>query len=266
GRRGTEDGAGGRHGGAPAPLPVRGAQEARPTPAGAAPGIGAEDRAAVEAHTGVLPTPRGGPVRGTMDKPRLPRRRAQEHIVPQLRGGPLPRQESDTVAGHDPGLMAAFQRGIGLAEAQQSLESEHQEPAYENTAYENTAHGHMGSAHMDAGHMDAGHMTGAHLPVSAPGPTEPTRARPEHRPPDGTGSQHTGREHTGQPHRGADYTRPGHTAQPATTPLSTPAPATPLHPAPDPASPAPIPQAHAHAPAVDGVRGTGRTEGSAPAG
>ncbi|WP_107093081.1 sensor histidine kinase [Streptomyces sp. MMG1121] len=123
GRQGALDGAGGRSGGEPAPLPVRGARQERPTPAAAVPGISAGDRPAVEAHAGVLPTPRAGTVRGTMGKPQLPRRRAQEHIVPQLRGGPAPRQDADTVAGHDPGLMAAFQRGIGLAEAQQHMEN-----------------------------------------------------------------------------------------------------------------------------------------------
>ncbi|WP_079177085.1 ATP-binding protein [Streptomyces sp. MUSC 14] len=130
-RSGAEDVRGERDAGAPAPLPVRGARQDRPTPAAAVPGIGAGDRSAVEAHAGVLPTPRAGAVRGTMGKPQLPRRRAQEHIVPELRGGPAPRREADTVAGHDPGLMAAFQRGIGLAEAQQHLEHlEH----LENTA------------------------------------------------------------------------------------------------------------------------------------
>ncbi|WP_079173651.1 sensor histidine kinase [Streptomyces monashensis] len=130
-RPGAEDVRGERDTGAPAPLPVRGARQDRPTPAAAVPGIGAGDRAAVEAHAGVLPTPRTGAVRGTMGKPQLPRRRAQEHIVPELRGGPAPRRDADTVAGHDPGLMAAFQRGIGLAEAQQHLEHlEH----LENTA------------------------------------------------------------------------------------------------------------------------------------
>ncbi|MET7432277.1 ATP-binding protein, partial [Streptomyces flaveolus] len=317
GRRATESGTRGRDGGAPAPLPVRGAQEARPTPAEAVPGISAGDRAAVEAHTGVLPTPRVGPVRGTMDKPQLPRRRAQEHIVPQLRGGPLPRQESDTVAGHDPGLMAAFQRGIGLAEAQQSLESEHEEPefrapeprgaefrqpgfqapgfrepGFREPEYENTAYGHMGS-----GHMDAGHSAGAHLAASEPGSAEPTRARPEHGGPDHMGSQHTGQEHADQKHMGPDHTGadhmgpdhaaqgytgahhmgPGHTSTGHMSPDHTPAGhtaeppttsdrTTPRHSAPDTLPPAPIPQAHAHAPAVDGVRGTGRSEGSAPAG
>ncbi|WP_225830202.1 sensor histidine kinase KdpD [Streptomyces sp. NK08204] len=111
-------------GGAPAPLPVRGVHDDRRNPAEAVPGTGPEDRALADAHagTGILPSPRGETVQDTTDKPRLPRRRAQQHLAPQLRGGPVPRQDCDTVAGHDPGLMAAFQRGIGLAEAQQQLE------------------------------------------------------------------------------------------------------------------------------------------------
>lgn len=117
-----------QHGGAPAPLPVRGTQETRPNPAEALPGIRPEDRPAVAEHAGAPPVPRGGAVRGTMGKPQLPRRRAQEHIVPQLRGGPAPRQDNEVPAGHDPGLMAAFQRGIGLAEAQQHLEATQTEP------------------------------------------------------------------------------------------------------------------------------------------
>ncbi|MFI2203534.1 ATP-binding protein [Streptomyces sp. NPDC020192] len=174
---GAEGPYGGRSGGAPAPLPVRGARQDRPTPAAAVPGIGAGDRSAVEAHAGILPTPRAGTVRGTMGKPQLPRRRAQEHIVPQLRGGPTPRQDADTVPGHDPGLMAAFQRGIGLAEAQQHME--HLEPI-ESTAV---------------------------LPM------EPV------------------------PMEGPDHLEP-----------------------------TPIPQGRVHAPGLDGARGAGRPDGSAPAG
>ncbi|MFI5793632.1 ATP-binding protein [Streptomyces sp. NPDC051677] len=107
----------------PAPLPVRGARETRANPAEAVPGIRQADRPVVDEHAGIAPTPRVGAVRGTMGKPQLPRRRAQEHIVPQLRGGPAPRQDAEQPVSHDPGLMAAFQRGIGLAEAQQSLET-----------------------------------------------------------------------------------------------------------------------------------------------
>ncbi|MFJ5075268.1 sensor histidine kinase [Streptomyces sp. NPDC088553] len=50
-------------------------------------------------------------------RPVLPKRRAQEHIVPQLRDEPVARRPEEHVL-HDPGLMAAFQRGIGLAESQ----------------------------------------------------------------------------------------------------------------------------------------------------
>ncbi|MEU1462079.1 ATP-binding protein [Streptomyces sp. NPDC005727] len=136
-------------GGAPAPLPVRAAREKRANPAEAVPGIGS-DRPVVEAHAGVLPVPRGGTaVRGTMGKPRLPRRRAQEHIVPQLRGGPAPRQDADVVAGHDPGLMAAFQRGIGLAEAQEPTEPDPL-PAARQPVYSPAAEGSGGSPEASA--------------------------------------------------------------------------------------------------------------------
>ncbi|MFD3570344.1 sensor histidine kinase [Streptomyces sp. NPDC058667] len=50
-------------------------------------------------------------------RPVLPKRRAQEHLVPQLRDEPAARKPEEH-ALHDPGLMAAFQRGIGLAESQ----------------------------------------------------------------------------------------------------------------------------------------------------
>ncbi|MGW7439208.1 ATP-binding protein [Streptomyces sp. NPDC054849] len=71
------------------------------------------------------PTPWGGggpPVPGARDsgeRPPLPRRRAQQHVAPQLREAPAPRRaaESDQPV-HDPGLMAAFQRGFGLAQSE----------------------------------------------------------------------------------------------------------------------------------------------------
>lgn len=56
------------------------------------------------------------------DRPQLPQRRAQQHLVPQLRDAPAPRHargrgaDTDPEAAHDPGLMAAFQFGIGRAE------------------------------------------------------------------------------------------------------------------------------------------------------
>ncbi|MFF7468257.1 ATP-binding protein [Streptomyces sp. NPDC008092] len=224
-----------QHGGAPTPLPVRGAQEARPNPAEALPGIRPEDRPAVAEHAGAPPVPRVGAVRGTMGKPQLPRRRAQEHIVPQLRGGPAPRQENENPAGHDPGLMAAFQRGIGLAEAQQHLEATETEPtaaepvggahgasphgtsphdAFTGTGFAdiaardltgerptNTSHAtHMDTTHMDASHMGATHMETAHV--------EAGYLTPDHPAPDHTVSDYTVPDHTA-PHQSArDRTTP----------------------------------------------------------
>ncbi|MET8576608.1 ATP-binding protein [Streptomyces sp. NPDC005012] len=88
------------------PLPVR-ERIARPTPAGVLPGTGAVEEPPAEPP-----------------RPRLPRRRAQSHLAPQLRPGPLPRPEPgpDEETGHDPLLMAAFRRGVGLAEAQDARE------------------------------------------------------------------------------------------------------------------------------------------------
>ncbi|WP_405727590.1 ATP-binding protein [Streptomyces sp. NBC_00028] len=138
------------------PLPVRGSQQERPNPAEAVPGIRPDDRRLVEESAAAPPTPRTGTVRGTMGKPQLPRRRAQEHIAPQLRDGPAaPRPDAEYPAGHDPGLMAAFQRGIGLAEAQQHMEAETTRDG-DFGAYAMGA-SHMGSSHMDTAHMDTAH-------------------------------------------------------------------------------------------------------------
>lgn len=106
----------------PVPLPVRGSHEERSNPAEARPGIRADDRQAGAGHLVAPPTPRTprtGTVPASTDRPRLPRRRDQENLVPQLRGGPAPRHDTEPV-GHDPGLMAAFQRGISLAESQET--------------------------------------------------------------------------------------------------------------------------------------------------
>ncbi|WP_433544773.1 ATP-binding protein [Streptomyces sp. CA-294286] len=107
----------------PAPLPVRGARAERPNPAAALPGVthglAAPPEFVVPAepvHSAARPATEG-PVRGRVGRPRLPRRRSQENLVPQLKDGPAPFKEDDQPVLHDPGLMAAFQRGIGLAEA-----------------------------------------------------------------------------------------------------------------------------------------------------
>ncbi|MFF4716216.1 ATP-binding protein [Streptomyces eurythermus] len=269
GRRDAESGTRGREGaGTLPPLPVRGTHGTRPNPADAVPGVGAEDRPVVEAHMGLLPTPRVDMVRDTMDKPELPRRRAQEHIAPQLRGGPAPRQDAGTVAGHDPGLMAAFQRGFGLAEAQQHPESGYGEPgqeepqyggsagegrtyrAYGEAAYAHTAYGHVDAPHMDATHMGAHHTASAHM---APEHTASAHTVPAH-----TGSEHMASEHMASAHAasvpmdapdmGSEHMDPNHTTRE------------------QPPAPAAIPHTRTHVPVPDGARGTGRADGSAPAG
>lgn len=51
-------------------------------------------------------------------RPPLPKRRKQEHLAWQLRtdGPPSPPSQDESTAGHDPGLMAAFQRGVTQAD------------------------------------------------------------------------------------------------------------------------------------------------------
>ncbi|MEU9449849.1 ATP-binding protein [Streptomyces sp. NPDC048277] len=277
-----------RHGGPPAPLPVRGAQQSRANPAEALPGIRPEDRPVVAEHAGTAPVPRVGAVRGTMGKPQLPRRRAQEHIVPQLRGGPAPRQDNEAPAGHDPGLMAAFQRGIGLAEAQQHLEATQPEPpagpgadgatstshaTHADATYMETAH--MSAApHRDTARMDAGHMAPDHTAPERSALDQPTLRRsamgqsaldsiaPEHRGPDHPTTDHLTTDHlttdhlaTG--HLGSDHMGSAHMGQ---------AHRDPADPQSQPHTPTPTPS---HSPVLRPVRTsdyTARPDGSAPAG
>ncbi|MFF4209321.1 ATP-binding protein [Streptomyces sp. NPDC001796] len=109
-------------------LPVRVTHAPRPTPAEARPGIRPADRATLAENATRPPVPRVDAASAALSRPSLPRRRAQEHLAPQLRGGPTApvHQDADRYTGHDPGLMAAFRRGIGLAEAlRESTPAEH---------------------------------------------------------------------------------------------------------------------------------------------
>ena len=179
------------NGGGPVPLPVRGAQVERANPSEAVPGIRPDDRGTVAENVTAPPVPRGGAVRGTMGKPpQLPRRRAQEHIVPQLRDGPAPRQDSENPAGHDPGLMAAFQRGIGLAEARQHMEAAETADGAVPMDGAEVASPHMESPHMESAHTESAqaevlpmgevHTGGAYMsPLhTEPSLTEPLRSEP----------------------------------------------------------------------------------------
>lgn len=228
-RRGSGDAGAGTGAAAPPPLPMRGAQEQRANPAEAVPGISAGDRAVVEADAGALPTPRVGAAPPGTERPSLPRRRAQEHIVPQLRGGPVPRQDADVVVGHDPGLMAAFQRGIGLAESQQSLEAAGEgfgelvpggQEAPAETAYVEGTHTeppHMGAedmaaAHMGAGQMEPPHMEPRHMEPrhTEPRHTEPRHMEPPRMEPDHVASTPMDRDHAMSPSLEPDHTEPDH--------------------------------------------------------
>ncbi|WP_406281837.1 ATP-binding protein [Streptomyces sp. NBC_00209] len=89
------------------PLPLRAERVDRPT-----------DDAPLAA-----PSDDGPPAQTAADRPLLPRRANQEHLVPQLRETPAPRSGDEPVL-HDPGLVAAFRRGIDLAEARAEAEAE----------------------------------------------------------------------------------------------------------------------------------------------
>ncbi|AXK32604.1 ATP-binding protein [Streptomyces armeniacus] len=60
------------------------------------------------------------------ERPQLPKRRRQEHLVPELRDGPRAQVTTDEPdAGHDPGLMAAFRRGTSLADESDGTDETH---------------------------------------------------------------------------------------------------------------------------------------------
>ncbi|MDT0608960.1 ATP-binding protein [Streptomyces lancefieldiae] len=161
----------GVHGGEPVPLPVRGAHEDRSNPAAAVPGVRPDDRGVLAEHAATPPVPRHSAVRGTMGKPHLPRRRAQEHIAPQLRGGPAPRQEPEDHAGHDPGLMAAFQRGIGLAEAQQHVRTSPVRTSPVEPARVEPAH--AGPVHVEPSRVERVHPEPTPVEPATPQPPRP---------------------------------------------------------------------------------------------
>ncbi|MFS0695414.1 ATP-binding protein [Streptomyces nitrosporeus] len=88
----------------------------------------------------------------TPARPRLPRRSNQEHLAPQLKEAPAPRAFQGETVLHDPGLMAAFRRGVDLAEAQTADE----DPVAPAPARETTPH-----------------TTGVPAPPEAAGPRRP---------------------------------------------------------------------------------------------
>ncbi|MGQ4451439.1 ATP-binding protein [Streptomyces griseus] len=96
------------------PLPLRAERIDRPAPPASPPERDHRPEPAAVHERDDRPAP--APAR-----PELPKRTNQESLVPQLREAPAPRVE-DEHALHDPGLMAAFRRGVDLAEAQTAEE------------------------------------------------------------------------------------------------------------------------------------------------
>ncbi|MGY0071147.1 ATP-binding protein [Streptomyces sp. QTS137] len=236
------------------PLPLRGARAVRPNPAEAVPGVTPGDRRTLEeSGIGTVPlTPRSTTVRGTTGRPRLPLRRAQEHLAPQLRDGPTPRQDTEHVAGHDPHLMAAFRRGVSLAETQQSMDT-----------------GHMGNEDVGRGDLchdgtADDHMAGDHT-ASLPGPpSSPMGERPS--PPAHPMDTHSVDTHSVDTHYvAARFTDPHHSV----TTHAMESPTTESHPADARPTRAAAQEARG---ARDGVPAprtdhpTARHDGSAPAG
>ncbi|WP_206324322.1 ATP-binding protein [Streptomyces sp. HNM0574] len=104
-------------GATPGGVPVPGPPHVVGTPAA---GVPAGGEGAPEAAGGVVPCG---------DRPGLPRRQRQQHLVPELRAPAATRRSAehadDSDRGHDPGLMAAFQRGTSLAEDTDSYDDSH---------------------------------------------------------------------------------------------------------------------------------------------
>ncbi|MDQ0792638.1 ATP-binding protein [Streptomyces sp. B1I3] len=102
-------------------LPLRAERVDGPNPAAGPPPTRPADGAA--AHVSAAGRDDPGTASSTQARPQLPRRSNQEHLVPQLRQAPVPRVEDEN-ALHDPGLMAAFRRGVDLAGAQSAEDPE----------------------------------------------------------------------------------------------------------------------------------------------
>ncbi|WP_256094682.1 sensor histidine kinase KdpD, partial [Streptomyces sp. EN27] len=160
------------------PLPLRAERVDRPAPPASPPERGGqpaaagherEDRsapAAVHERAHATPSPA---------RPELPKRTNQESLVPQLREAPAPRVE-DEHALHDPGLMAAFRRGVDLAEAQ-TAEEESPEGGYGNRG---GTTGSGGQTALDAPleSLSPLPVRGAAAPDDRPGPARVSR--PDH--------------------------------------------------------------------------------------
>ncbi|MGW9187352.1 ATP-binding protein [Streptomyces rubiginosohelvolus] len=160
------------------PLPLRAERVDRPTPSASPAEHGGPPAAAVHERDD-RPAPAAVPERDHVApspaRPELPKRTNQESLVPQLREAPAPRVE-DEHALHDPGLMAAFRRGVDLAEAQ-TAEEEGSGSGYGNPG---GAAGPGGQTALDAPleSLSPLPVRGATAPHDRPGPARVPR--PDH--------------------------------------------------------------------------------------
>ncbi|MFF9576388.1 ATP-binding protein [Streptomyces rubiginosohelvolus] len=160
------------------PLPLRAERIDRPAPPASPAERGGPSAAAVHERDD-RPAPAAVPERDhaapSPARPELPRRTNQESLVPQLREAPAPRVE-DEHALHDPGLMAAFRRGVDLAEAQ-TAEEEGPEGGYGNPG---GTTGTGGQTALDAPleSLSPLPVRGATAPHDRPGPAR--ASRPDH--------------------------------------------------------------------------------------
>ncbi|MFE9236346.1 ATP-binding protein [Streptomyces sp. NPDC007007] len=160
------------------PLPLRAERVDRPTPPASPPGhVGPSTPAAVherDDRVASAAAPERDHAAPSPARPELPKRTNQESLVPQLREAPAPRVE-DEHALHDPGLMAAFRRGVDLAEAQ-TAEEEGSEGGYGNGG---TTGGRERSA-LDAPLESLAPLPvrGATAPHDRPGPARAPRPEP----------------------------------------------------------------------------------------
>ncbi|MDX3516025.1 ATP-binding protein, partial [Streptomyces caniscabiei] len=94
---------------APAPPPAA-ARHERPQPVA---DVRSEYRASGYERPAAAPHGSGG-----SGRPNLPKRRAMEHLAPELRQGPAPRPDTtEQELNFSPGLLAGINRGFGLAGA-----------------------------------------------------------------------------------------------------------------------------------------------------
>ncbi|NKZ05762.1 sensor histidine kinase [Actinomadura latina] len=95
------------------------AQPGAVQPAAAQPAAAGGERPVLPARSGEWEPGTGSAPPGPAEsgeRPSLPRRRVQANLAPELLDPPAPEQQDDDEIEHNPGLMAAFQRGVRGAE------------------------------------------------------------------------------------------------------------------------------------------------------